>query len=130
MGAHNPNYNMTDGEKAFIRKCNDDCAALFFVCGSFLAALQTGLLEGKTATAPRFMLEQLRKAHPEVQWVEKRWVHDGKIWTTGTLMNGIDMTQAFALETWGGEGSLIELGVRLGGYPCRDVDYADVPWKF
>jgi transcriptional regulator GlxA family with amidase domain len=130
MGAHNPNYNMTDGEKAFIRKCNSNCVAFLFVCASFMAALQTGLLESKTATAPRFMLEQLRNAHPGVKWVEKLRPHDGKIWTTGTLLNDIDMTQAFALETWGGKGSLVELVVRLGGYPCRDIDYADVPWRF
>jgi transcriptional regulator GlxA family with amidase domain len=127
MGAHELGYNMTDGEKAFIMKCNDDCVAFMLICGSFMAALQIGLLEGKTATAPRFMLEQLRKSHPEVRWVEKRWAHDGKIWTTGTLLNGTDMTKAFALETWGGEGSLAELCMRLGGYPCRDVDYADEP---
>jgi transcriptional regulator GlxA family with amidase domain len=130
MGAHSPNYNMTDGEKAFIRKCNSNCVAFLFVCASFMAALQTGLLESKTATAPRFMLEQLRNAHPGVKWVEKLRPHDGKIWTTGTLLNDIDMTQAFALETCGGKGSLVELVVRLGGYPCRDIDYADVPWKF
>jgi transcriptional regulator GlxA family with amidase domain len=126
MGAHSQTYTMTPGEQSFLKKCNDDCTALMFICGSSLAALQTGLLEGKTATAPRFMLEQLRKGHPEVNWVEKRWAHDGKIWTTGALLNGLDMTRAFALETWGGEGTLAELGMRLGGYPCRDVDYADV----
>ena len=129
MGAHHLGYELTDGEKVFIRKCNDDCVAFMFVCGGFLAGLQAGLLEGKTATAPRFMLDQLRKHHPEVEWVEKRWAHDDKIWTSGALLNGTDMTKAFALETWGGEGSLAELGMRLGGYPCRDVDYADVAWK-
>jgi len=129
MGAHSHLYNMTEGERAFVKKCNGDCVAFMFICGGILVALEAGLLEGKTATAPRFMVEQLRKGHPEVHWVEKRWAHDGKIWTSGALLNGTDMTRAFALETWGGEGSLAEFGMRLGGYPCRDVDYADVPWK-
>lgn len=130
MGAHTEmDYAMTPGEIDFLKKCNENGAASMFICAGMLAALQAGLLNGKTATAPRFMLEQLRKDHPQVQWVEKRWAHDGKIWTCGALLNGLDMTRAFALDTWGGEGSLAEFCMRAGGYPDRDVDYADVPYK-
>jgi transcriptional regulator GlxA family with amidase domain len=100
-----------------------------FICGGLFSGLQAGLLKGKTATGPRIMLDMLRKDHPEVQWVEKRWANDGKIWTSGALLNGTDMTRAFALQTWGGEGSLAEFGMQLGAYPDRDVDYADVSHK-
>jgi transcriptional regulator GlxA family with amidase domain len=129
MGAHEMGYSMTQGEIEFIKKTEEGCAAFMFICGGFLAGLEAGLLDGKTATAPRFMIEQLRQGHSQVQWVEKRWANDGKIWTSGALLNGTDMTRAFALQTWGGEGSLAEFGMRLGGYPDRDVDYADVPYK-
>jgi transcriptional regulator GlxA family with amidase domain len=129
MGAHEAGYEMTQGEIAFVRECNEKCLALLFVCGSFMVALQTGLLNGKTATAPRPMLPMLRKMSPEVGWVERRWAHDGKIWTSGALLNGTDMTKAFAIETWGGgEDSLVEFALRLGGYPERDVEYKDVSW--
>ena len=40
MGAHHMDYEMTEGEKAFIRKCNDDTVAFMFICGGFLAGLQ------------------------------------------------------------------------------------------
>ena len=64
-----------------------------------------------------------------MSWVAKRWAHDGKIWTSGALLNGTDMTKAFATETWGrGEDDFVGLGMRIGGYPYRDVDYADVSW--
>ena len=129
MGAHEIQYVLSQAEIDFIKKCYDKCAACLFVCGGFLAALQAGLLEGKTATAPRPMIEPMRKAHPGVNWVTKRWAHDGKIWTSGALLNGTDMTKAFALDTWGGgEDSFVEFGMRLGGYPYRDVDYKDVSW--
>lgn len=128
MGAYDVDYIMSEAELNFIQKTHDDCVAFLFICGGFLAALQTGLLKGKTATAPRPMIEYLRKANPEVNWVTKRWAHDGKIWTSGALLNGTDMTQAFVTKFWGGEGSFAEFGLRLGGYPHRDVDYADVPW--
>jgi len=119
---------MTEGKIEFIRKSHDGCAVMLFICGGFLAALGAGLLEGKTATAPRPMVEYLRIVHPEVNWFTKRWARDGKIWTSGALLNGTDMKKAFITEVWGGEGSFAEFGLRLGGYPCKDIDYADVPW--
>jgi len=94
----------------------------------FLAALGAGLLEGQIATAPHPMVEYLRSVHPEVNWVTKRWARDGRIWTSRALLNGADMMKAFVTEVWGGEGSFAEFGLKLGGYPCRDIDYADVPW--
>jgi transcriptional regulator GlxA family with amidase domain len=75
------------------------------------------------------MVEPMRHMHPGVNWVTKRWANDGKIWTSGALLNGTDMTKAFVERTWGGEGTYAEFGLRLGGYPYRDVDYADVPWS-
>jgi transcriptional regulator GlxA family with amidase domain len=129
MGAHELKYTMTQGEIDFIKKTEQGCAAFMFICGGLFSGLQAGLLKGKTATGPRIMLDMLRREHPEVQWVEKRWANDGKIWTSGALLNGTDMTRAFALQTWGGEGSLAEFGMQLGGYPDRDVDYADVSHK-
>lgn len=130
MGAHNdPNYALTPGEIAFLQKCNEDCVAQLFVCGGFLAGLQAGLLKGKTATAPRPMIGMLQQGSPDVNWVAKRWAHDGKIWTSGALLNGTDMTKAFAMEVWGGEGGLVEFSTRLGGYPDRDIDYKDVAWE-
>ena len=128
MGAHDMGYMLTEGEKKFIQKCNTESAALLFICGGYIAALQAGILEGKRATAPRPLVPLMQQSNPEVNWVTKRWTKDGKIWTTGALLNGTDMTAAFVTEVWGGEGSLVEFGLRLGGYPVRDVDYADVPW--
>ncbi|KAK3072537.1 hypothetical protein LTR53_006636 [Teratosphaeriaceae sp. CCFEE 6253] len=128
MGAHVVNYAMTEAEIAFLQKANQECQALLFICGGFLAALQSGLLTGKTGTAPRPMVDHLRQTNPEVNWVAKRWVQDGKIWTSGALLNGTDLAKAFAESIWGGEGSFVDMVMRMGGYPFRDVDYKDVPW--
>ncbi|PMD37917.1 class I glutamine amidotransferase-like protein [Hyaloscypha variabilis F] len=129
MGAHDVGYNLNDAELAFIRKSFDECVAFITICGGFLAALQAGLLEGKTATGPRPMLDGLRQMAPGVKWVEKRWVRDGKLWTSGALLNGLDLTRAFATEYWGGKDTLVEFCLELGSYPVRDVNYADVQGK-
>lgn len=126
MGAHDSKYTLTEAELTFIRKAFDDCAAFITICDGFLAALQAGLLEGRTATGPRPMLDSLREASSGVKWVEKRWARDGKLWTSGTLLNGLDLTRAFVEEYWGGKDTLVEFVLALGAYPDRDIDYKDV----
>ncbi|KAF4630640.1 hypothetical protein G7Y89_g7498 [Cudoniella acicularis] len=126
MGAHSHGYTLNEAERAFIIKSHGTCAAFITICGGFLSALESGLLEGKTATGPRPMLDELRQAAPGVNWVEKRWVRDGKVWTSGALLNGLDLMRAFVTEYWGGEGTLADFVLALGAYPDRDVDYKDV----
>lgn len=92
-----------------------------------MAPLAAGLLEGKTCTGPRGMLEGLRNSNPEVNWVERRWVQDGKVWTSGTLLNGLDLMKAFVEQVWGGPGTLAEFLVGFGSWPVRDVEYRDGP---
>jgi transcriptional regulator GlxA family with amidase domain len=129
MGAHTFGYNPSDAELAFIRKAYDDSTAFLAICGGFDAPLRAGLLQGKTATAPRTMLDMLRDNATGVQWVEKRWARDGKLWTSGALLNGLDLMSAFIRETWGAQDTLQDFMLKFGGAPIRDVDYQDVPWK-
>ncbi|KAK4503348.1 hypothetical protein PRZ48_004263 [Zasmidium cellare] len=126
MGANKMDYTPTPAELDFVRKSHDSCSAFIAVCGAFNTLLLAGLLEGKTATAPPILLKTLREEHPRVTWLNKRWHQDGKIWTTGTLVNGLDAMRAFVLQTWGGQGGFAEFLLRTGNWPKRDVDYRDV----
>jgi transcriptional regulator GlxA family with amidase domain len=128
MGANTLDYNPTDAELAFVRKAYEESAAFIAICGGFENPLRAGLLHGKTATAPRSLLGMLRENAPDVQWVEKRWHRDGKLWTSGALLNGADLMSAFITETWGGEGTLQDFMLKFGGVSSRDVDYKDVSW--
>ncbi|PHH91657.1 hypothetical protein CDD83_10810 [Cordyceps sp. RAO-2017] len=123
-------HEATEAELAFIRKSYEACSAFISVCGGVAAPLQAGILEGRTATAPRFMLDQMRRQAPGTDWVERRWVRDGKLWTSGTLLNGLDLMSAFIQATWpSGEGTLISRMLRMSAWPDRDPEYKDVPWK-
>jgi hypothetical protein len=57
-------------------------------------------------------------------------VRDGKIWTTGALLNGNDMMHTFATEIWGakGDASLVGFLTKVGAWPNREIEYKDVPW--
>ncbi len=129
IGAHNLGYTPNEAELAFVRKSWDDCSAFLTICQGVGVPLQAGLLKGKTATGPRAALSFLRTQAPDTNWVEKRWVRDGKLWTSGALLNGLDLMIAFAEENWGGEDTLVDHFKKLGSFPIRDVDYKDVPWK-
>ena len=124
MGAHAVGYTPNATELAFVRKAHEQCSAMLLICGGFMTANAAGLLRGKTATAPRLFLESLRKDSPETNWVDRRWARDEKIWTSGTLLNGLDLMTAFLREVWGEEKSVLEPLLDIGGVPVRSVEYA------
>lgn len=125
LGAHKVGYQASETEKEFLRKCHADCVALLCICGGFESVLSAGLLEGKTATAPRGFIPLMQQVAPGTNWIEKRWVHDSKIWTSGTLLNGFDMVAAFGRDAWGGKNTLLEHCLSEMAWPERDVDYAE-----
>ncbi|KAF1968164.1 class I glutamine amidotransferase-like protein [Bimuria novae-zelandiae CBS 107.79] len=120
IGAYFPDYTLTEADLAFIRKTYDESAAFMTICGGFLAARIAGVLEGHTCTAPRYMIDILRKEDPRTTWVEKRACRSGKVWTSGALLNGLDMMREFAKTYWP---ELTEVCVPLSGWPERSLEY-------
>lgn len=58
----------------------------------------------------------------------KWWVSDGKLWTSGALLNGTDLVHNLAKHYWGsGRESLVDLNANTTAWSDRDVDYKDVP---
>lgn len=90
------------------------------ICGGVLPAQLAGILVNHTCTAPRFMVPIMQQQDPRTKWVEKRAYRDGKIWTSGTLLNGLDLMREFAKTYWP---ELAEVAVPLGGWPERSLDY-------
>lgn len=108
-----------------MRKSYSDSSAFLTICGGVEVPRLAGLLEGRTATGPRFIIESMLRAQsPGVKWVERRWVRDGKLWTSGALLNGTDMMRNFAMEFWG-DRKVVGMMCEMGGWPDRDVEYKD-----
>jgi len=85
----------------FIAEQAKSCKAVISVCtGSFLLH-RAGLLSGKKATTHWNSLDRLR-ALGDVTVVEKRFTHDGSIWTSAGVSAGIDVVLAF-IENYAGE---------------------------
>ncbi|KAJ4295071.1 hypothetical protein N0V90_007079 [Kalmusia sp. IMI 367209] len=136
IGAYFPDYTPNEADLAFIRKAYNDCicpppnyllkpnappgVAFLTICGGMIPAQIAGVLAEHTCTAPRFMVSLLQQQDPRTKWVEKRAVRDGKIWTSGALLNGLDLMQEFAKTYWP---ELAEVAIPLGGWPERSLEY-------
>ena len=86
----------------FVANRAETCKVILSVCtGSFILH-SAGLLKSKKATTHFSMLDNLRSL-ADVEVVEKRFVKDGKIWTSAGVSAGIDMALELIAQEAGEE---------------------------
>lgn len=86
----------------FIKKQAAHCEYILSVCTGMFLLNKAGLLQNKSATTYWRALSELKK-YPDVHVVEDRIVKSGKVWTSGGVSSGIDLTLAFIAEIAGKE---------------------------
>jgi AraC family transcriptional activator FtrA len=75
----------------WIRARAEKARVVLALSDGVIALAQTGLLDGKTATAHPTTLENLRKFHPRVQWNDGlSFVEDGKFITSPGIVSTLD----------------------------------------
>lgn len=85
---------------AYLQERGRSCQALLSVCtGSYLMQ-RAGLLAGRQATTHWAFLDHLRN-DPDIEVLERRFVQDGNIWTSGGVSAGMDMMLAYIAQTFG-----------------------------
>ena len=59
------------------------------VCTGIFICAEAGILEGRKASGPRGLQDQLVKKYPNVKLVghEYRWVQDGNLWSSGMCLS-------------------------------------------
>ena len=86
--SHRPEASLQFFKDIFGGKGKEGVVFMTTCVGSLWVA-DSGVLKGKKATTNRMALEIARKLHPDVEWVDRRWVSDemdaerGEIWTAG-----------------------------------------------
>ncbi|EEY20647.1 DJ-1/PfpI family protein [Verticillium alfalfae VaMs.102] len=73
----------------------------------------TGLLDGKKATTNRSLLGAAKQAHPDVEWLDQKWVitdkayegpnGKGELWTAGGAAVGTEMIAKYCLQNFNPE---------------------------
>lgn len=69
--------------KRFLKAHAENKTAVMSVCTGIFPMACAGVVKGKKATGPRALLPELWRKFPETQWEDRRWVHDGNVWTSG-----------------------------------------------
>ena len=89
-------------------------AKIFSVCAGTLTLAAAGLLDGRRATTHWAYIDDLRKAHPTMQWVpDRRYVADNGISTSTGITASIPVTVAL-VEAIAGRSKAEQLARDLG----------------
>lgn len=78
-----PGMRPSEDVLRFVRSHVEAGVELMTICSGVFVAAYAGLLDGKKATGPRGVLDMLEKDFPNVEWVDKRYTRDGRIWSSG-----------------------------------------------
>ncbi|KAF8866388.1 PfpI endopeptidase-like protein [Acephala macrosclerotiorum] len=93
------------------------------VCTGVFLLSQSGILKGKKASGPRAIVPKLRKQFPDVEFIDdKRWVHDGNVWTSGGITNGQEMVACYMKEKFPGPAT--EAAIAMADVGEKGIDYS------
>lgn len=129
IGGPYPDFflNMPDVFANFIRERTDEVKGVFTTCTGGMVVAMVGVLDGKTATTNHQFLPMAKKLKPDVNWLSKQWVVDGKFWTAGGACAGMDMFAHWVTENYGQD--VAEAGYLALDYEPRDVNGKPVALK-
>ncbi|KAI4258979.1 MAG: hypothetical protein LQ352_000975 [Teloschistes flavicans] len=125
IGGPTPSYRPSPSVQKFLQEQYAHVRAFMTVCTGCMPALFSGILDHKTATAPLGLLPMLKKEAPQVEWVEKRWKRDGKVWTSGAVANGMEMMAGFMREELEHKKEIVEIVLGMSDVSVRDVEYPE-----
>lgn len=107
----------------FIRERAKECKQVLSVCTGAFMLQAAGLLKQKQATTHWASMDRLR-AFAEVDVAEKRFTHDGDIWTSAGISAGTDMALAF-IANIAGEHTAGQVQKQAEYYPLDKVYAAE-----
>lgn len=73
----------SEGVQIFLRSHMENKTTILSVCTGIFSLAHAGIVKGRQATGPRALLSELQKKFPGTHWKDRRWVHDGNVWTSG-----------------------------------------------
>ena len=95
-----PDAPLPKGCAAFLNERFPKLKALLTVCTGSMAIAQSGILDGLHVCSNKVALKMAVEAgtlNKKVKWVgNRRWIVDGKVWSSAGITAGIDLVAEFA----------------------------------
>ncbi|KAJ3502717.1 hypothetical protein NLJ89_g8758 [Agrocybe chaxingu] len=95
-----PTVPLPEACSAFLKAHFPELRNLLLVCTASMAVAQTGILDGLQVCTNKMALKMVAQAgmhNRNVKWVrDRRWVVDGKVWSSAGVTSGLDMAVEFA----------------------------------
>ena len=100
----------------WIRRIDQSTLHTVGICTGSLLLSHLGLLKGRNATTYWKFTNMLAKG--AARFVPKRWVRDGKYWTSSGVSAGIDVTLALIAELYGPKDAMMaQLAIEYDPHP-------------
>ncbi|KAF9007079.1 ThiJ/PfpI [Cyathus striatus] len=95
-----PTNPIPEGCAEFLKARFEEVKLVLVICTAATAIAQTGILDGLRVCANKYGLKVLAEyglLRKEVKWVgDRRWIKDGKVWSSAGVTAGIDLAAEFA----------------------------------
>jgi len=95
-----PSAPLPEGCAAFLQERVPKLKALLTVCTGSMAIAQAGVLDGLHVCSNKMVLKMFAEAgtlNKKVKWVgDRRWIVDGRVWSSAGITAGIDLSAEFA----------------------------------
>jgi putative intracellular protease/amidase len=104
----------------FVQERIPELKIVFATCTGAMVLGAMGVLDGLNATVNHQLIGPARQMCPKVKWTdEKQWIVDGKFWTAGGAVAGMDMMAQWVIENSTRDAA--ECGWGFLDYEPRDV---------
>ncbi|KAJ5885156.1 hypothetical protein N7495_009666 [Penicillium taxi] len=106
----------------FLRRHSDAGVTILSICTAALIVAHAGLAAGRTVTAPRFLIPQLRKQFPDAVWDDSvRFTRHGNLWMSGGITNGHDLIAEYLRVNY--PAPLVNTILAAADVPLRPAEY-------
>ncbi|KAJ5953616.1 hypothetical protein N7454_000512 [Penicillium verhagenii] len=111
----------------FLQKHNAANVTILSICTGALVIAHAGLAKNKIATAPRFLIPELRKNFPDAKiWDDTvRVTKDGNLWMCGGITNGHDLMIDYLRQNY--PAPVVNVVLTAAEISPRDMAYPNGP---
>ncbi|KAL1797487.1 hypothetical protein ACET3X_004093 [Alternaria dauci] len=105
---------------------NPNLIAIMSIASGICHLVQSGILRGTRAAAPKSLLPTLQHQYPETLWQHSAWARHEKVWTSNSPVSALDMVSTWMREYFWDRSQVVEYALTAAGMgSLYDYDHCD-----